>query len=148
MDVGSAFFDSFLKTANLMHRALLEMSGGRLGNAFKSMPVVQLHTTGRTSGKRRSVMLTSPIHGDGRYVLVASKGGDDRHPEWYLNVVADPDVELTVDGKTLLMRARTANPDERAEMWPSVVAAHDGYGEYQERTEREIPLVVCEPRPA
>ena len=148
MDVGSTIFDTFLRTANVVPRALLELSGGRVGNAFKSMPVVQLHTIGRVSGKRRSVMLTAPIHGDGRYVLVASKGGDDRQPDWYLNLVANPDVELTVDGATHLMRARTATAEERMEMWPQVIAAHDGYGDYQARTEREIPLVVCESRAA
>jgi deazaflavin-dependent oxidoreductase (nitroreductase family) len=80
-------------------------------------------------------------------VLVASKGGgDDRHPEWYRNLVADPDVELTVGGTTRPMRAHTADPTEQDELWPRIVAAYRGYADYQRRTEREIPVVVLVPR--
>jgi len=79
-----------------------------LATQFGSMPALQLHTVGRVSGKRRSVMLTAPVHDDGCYVLVASKGGDDRDPDWYRNLVANPEVELTVQGTTIPMTARTA----------------------------------------
>ena len=91
-------------------------------------------------------MLTAPVHDNGRYVLVASKGGDDRHPNWYLNLVAHPEVELTVRGSTLLMRARTATPAEKAELWPRIVGAYSGYATYQTKTSRDIPVVICEPR--
>ena len=80
-------------------------------------------------------------------MLVASKGGDDRHPEWYLNLTANPEVELTVDGATRPMRARTASTEEKAELWPRIVSAYRGYGGYQRRTTRDIPVVICEPRP-
>ena len=93
-------------------------------------------------------MLTSPVQDGDRVVLVASYGGDDRNPSWFLNLRDNPDVELTMHGATRPMRARAASPDERAELWPRVVAAHKGYGQYQTRTEREIPLVILEPRPA
>ena len=146
MNAVEKLFDVFLKAANGIHRGVLSISGGRIGRSFGSMEVVELHTTGRRSGKRRTVMLTSPIHDDGRYVLVASKGGDDRHPEWYRNLTADPDVELTVGGETIPMTARTATAEERAAMWPDVVKAYRGYADYQRRTQREIPLVICEPR--
>lgn len=112
------------------------------------MPVVELHTTGRTSGERRSAMLTAPVHDDGRYVLVASKGGDPRHPSWYLNLVADPEVELTIDGRTVPMHARTATPAERAELWPRITREYRGYAGYQRKTTREIPVVICEQRSA
>jgi deazaflavin-dependent oxidoreductase (nitroreductase family) len=79
---------------------------------------------------------------------VASKGGDDRNPDWYGNLVADPDVEVTVDGTTRPMRARTATADEKAELWPTVTQAYKGYAAYQRRTERDIPLVILEPRPS
>jgi len=79
-------------------------------------------------------------------VLIASKGGDDRNPQWYLNLVANPDVELTVYGTTMPMRARTANPAEKAELWPQIVAAYKGYDGYQQKTSRDIPVVICEPR--
>ena len=90
-------------------------------------------------------MLTAPIHGGGRYVLVASKGGDDRHPDWYRNLVAEPEVELTVEGETMSFIARTATEVEKAEMWPQIVAAYKGYGGYQKKTDRDIPVVICEP---
>src|SRR4051812_34048751 len=125
---------------NRVHRAVLAVSGGRLGSTLGSMPVVELHTIGRTSGERRSAMLTAPVHDGGRYVIVASKGGDPRHPAWYLNLLANPEVELTVDGRTLPMRARTATPKERAELWPRITAEYRGYAGYQQKTTREIPV--------
>lgn len=131
---------------NAVHRGILAVTGGRLGGRIGSMPVVELHTTGRTSGRRRSVLLTAPVHDGSAYVLVASKGGDDRHPAWYLNLLADPDVELTVAGTTIPMRARTASADERARLWPRITRAYRGYAGYQRRTAREIPVVICEPR--
>jgi deazaflavin-dependent oxidoreductase (nitroreductase family) len=138
--------DVQMKTMNVMHRAVLTVSFGRLGGRLASMPAVELHTIGRTTGKRRSSMLTAPIHGDDRYVLVASKGGDDRDPQWYLNLVANPEVELTVGGTTLPMTARTASPEEKAEMWPTIVQTYRGYAGYQAKTSRDIPVVICEPR--
>jgi deazaflavin-dependent oxidoreductase (nitroreductase family) len=138
--------DLFMKGMNTAHRTVLRLSGGRLLNSIGPMKVVELHTTGRTSGKRRSTMLTAPIHDDGTYVLVASKGGDDRDPDWYRNLVAEPAVELTVDGDTLPFVARVATDDEKAEMWPRIVEAYRGYDGYQSKTDRNIPVVVCEPR--
>jgi deazaflavin-dependent oxidoreductase (nitroreductase family) len=146
MSLRNQLTDLQMKTMNLAHRAVLRLSGGRLLRSFGSMPAVELHTIGRSTGKRRSTMLTAPVHGDGRYVLVASKGGDDRHPGWYLNLVADPDVELTVDGRTMRMRARTATAAEKADLWPAIVAAYRGYAGYQKKTKRDIPVVICEPR--
>ncbi len=140
--------DLQMKSMNAVHKSVLKLSGGRLLNSFGTMPVVELHTIGRTSGKPRTTMLTAPIHDDGNYVLIASKGGDDRDPDWYRNLVANPDIELTVDGKTLLMTARVASSAEKSEMWPRIVEAYKGYAGYQKKTDRNIPVVVCEPRPA
>jgi deazaflavin-dependent oxidoreductase (nitroreductase family) len=139
--------DLFMKGMNGVHRTVLTLSGGRLLNSFGSMKVVELHSTGRTSGRRRSTMLTAPIHDGDTYVLVASKGGDDRDPDWYRNLVADPAIELTVDGDTRPFVARVAADDEKAEMWPQIVEAYRGYAGYQARTDRNIPVVICEPRP-
>jgi deazaflavin-dependent oxidoreductase (nitroreductase family) len=138
--------DMWMKGMNVVHRGLSAVSGGRLGSAVMGMTAVELHVIGRTSGRRRSVMLTAPIYEPERVVLVASKGGDDRHPEWYRNLVANPDVELTVGGTTRTMRAYTADATERDELWPRIVAAYRGYADYQRRTEREIPVVVLVPR--
>jgi deazaflavin-dependent oxidoreductase (nitroreductase family) len=146
MAIKDAATDIGMKAMNLAHRGLLTLSGGRLGSSFGSMVTVELHTVGRSSGKRRSTMLTAPIHDGDRYVIVASKGGDDRDPQWYRNLVANPDIELTVKGETKPMTARTASPDERAQMWDEIVSAYKGYANYQKRTDREIPVVICEPR--
>lgn len=138
--------DLQMKTMSLLHRTVLKLSGWRMLQQIGSMPALELHTVGRSTGKRRTIMLTAPVHGDGRYVLVASEGGDDRHPQWYLNLVANPDVELTVNGTTMRMRARTATAAEKAELWPAIVAAYRGYDGYQQKTGRDIPVVICEPR--
>lgn len=140
--------DLGMKSMNLAHRTILKASGGRLLTTPFGMPAVELHTIGRRSGQRRSVMLTTPIHDDERVVLVASKGGDDRHPDWYRNLVANPDVEVTVNGTTRAMRARTAAGDEKAGLWPEITAVYKGYAGYEKRTTRDIPVVICEPRPA
>ena len=92
-------------------------------------------------------MLTSPVHDEHRVVLVASKGGDDRDPQWYRNLTANPDVEVTIDGSTRKIRARTASPEEKAALWPEIVAAYKGYDGYQKRAHRDIPVVICEPVP-
>ncbi len=146
MDVRDSVTDLLAKGMNLTHRVMLAVSGGRLGRTFGSMKTVELHAVGRKSGAPRSTMLTAPIHDEQRIVLIASKGGDDRDPDWYRNLVAEPDVELTVDGIRRPYRARTATPDEKSELWPIVVAAYAGYAGYQRRTDRDIPVVICEPR--
>jgi deazaflavin-dependent oxidoreductase (nitroreductase family) len=127
------------------HEAVFRVSNGRVGNKGFGMPVVMLTTTGRKSGKRRTTMLTSPTQDGEGIVLVASYGGDDRHPAWFLNLRDNPEVEVTMRGQTRPMRARVASSEEKAELWPRVVAAYRGYGQYQKRTERDIPLVIVEP---
>jgi len=146
MDMQQYLADISLKTASQVHRAIVHLTGGRLLNSALGMPVVELHTVGRKSGRPRSTMLTAPVVDGDRVVLVASKGGDDRDPDWYLNLLAHPEVELTMGGRRRPMRARRASPEEKAELWPRVTAAYQGYGSYQRRTERDIPLVICEPR--
>ena len=144
--VAHSLTDLTMRAMNTAHRALVVLSRGRLGWKIGPMPVVELHTTGRTSGARRSTMLTAPIHEPGKVVLIASKGGDDRNPFWYLNLVANPDVELTENGVTRPMRARTADAAEKAALWPQIVRANPGYAGYQRKTGRDIPVVICEPR--
>lgn len=139
--------DTMLKAQNALHRAVLRTSGGRVGRRALGMIVVELTTVGRRTGKRHTTLLTAPVVEGEQIVLVASKGGDERNPDWYHNLVANPDVEVTIDGVTRPMRARTATAEERAELWPRIVARYRGYGAYQRRTRREIPVVICEPLP-
>lgn len=139
------FKDASAKAFTAFHRSIFDLSKGRVAGKAFGMPVVKLTTTGRKSGKQRDTMLTSPIHDDQKVVLVASYGGDDRHPTWYLNLQANPKVTVTMRGRTRAMVARTATGDEKASMWPVVTSAYKGYAGYQQRTDRDIPLVVLEP---
>ena len=137
-----------LKSMNLVHRALLKVSGGRLGWNLLNMPVIELTTTGRKSGLARSVMLTSPLQEDATLVVVASRGGNDRPPSWLFNIEAEPAVGVVVNGQPKQqMTARVATPEERSRMWPMVTADHKNYEGYQMKTDRVIPLVLLEPIP-
>jgi len=139
--------DLALKTMNGVHRAMLKLTGDRLGWTLSNMPALELTTIGRKSGQPRSVMLTSPLQEGTTIVVVASRGGDDTHPAWYLNLRDNPDVEVAYQGRTKQkMAARIASPDERARLWPLVIADHKNYAGYQTKTDREIPLVLLEPR--
>jgi deazaflavin-dependent oxidoreductase (nitroreductase family) len=137
--------DNIAKAVNALHRTMFSLSGGVVGGRVAGMPVVMLTTTGRRSGKKRTTMLTSPVADDSRVVLVASYGGDPRHPTWFLNLRDNPDVEIMMKGRRGPMRARVASPDEKNELWPKVVQRYKGYGQYQTRTTRDIPLVILEP---
>jgi deazaflavin-dependent oxidoreductase (nitroreductase family) len=138
--------DAFYKAGTRIHLALFDLSKGRLLGKVYGMPCIELFTTGRMSGKERATMLTVPIVEGDRLVLVASFGGDDRHPAWYLNLQANPRVRVTMAGSTHTMIARTATGEERAELWPRITSAYGGYARYQKRTERQIPVVILEPR--
>jgi deazaflavin-dependent oxidoreductase (nitroreductase family) len=129
------------------HRLAFRSSNGALFNRIFGMPVVMLTTTGRRTGKRRVTMLTSPLQEGDSVLLVASYGGDDRHPVWYLNLRDNPEVEVTMLGATRRMRARTASKREKEMLWPRVTASYRGYAQYQRNTRRDIPLVILEPAP-
>jgi deazaflavin-dependent oxidoreductase (nitroreductase family) len=140
--------DLFFRGLNTVHRTVLKISGGRLGWYVANMPVLELTTTGRKSGRPRTVVLTSPVRDGDAIVVVASRGGDNHHPAWFLNLRDNPDVDVVLGREPKRpMRARIADPSERARLWPQVVARYKGYGDYQTRTDREIPLVLLEPRP-
>lgn len=112
------------------------------------MPVLELTTTGRKSGRPHSVMLSSPLQEGETYVIVASRGGDDIHPAWFLNLRDNPAVEVRVVGQAgQQVHARVATPEERATMWPIIAGRYRNYAGYQKRTDREIPLVLLELQP-
>lgn len=127
------------------HRTLMVLSGGRYPRRILGMTPVELHTIGNKTGQRRSTLLTTPLRDEHRVVLVASYGGAQDHPAWYKNLVAHPEVELTIDHQTKPYRARTASPEEKAELWPAIVAVYRSYEGYQRNTDRDIPVVICEP---
>jgi len=127
-----------------LHESAFRASGGRVLGRVGGMPVVMLTTTARRTGRPRTTMLTSPVQELERVVLVASYGGDDRHPTWFLNLRDDPDVEVELGRDRRRYRARTATAEERERLWPRVVGMYGGYESYQQKTSREIPLVVLE----
>ena len=138
--------DVGFKAMNAIHRIVLKVSGGRAGWTAMDMPVLELTTTGRKSGQPRSVMLTSPLQEGPVLVVVASRGGDDSPPAWFLNLQESPGVEVSLQGEPRQhMHARVASPAERSRLWPLVTADHKNYAEYQTKTTREIPLVLLEP---
>jgi deazaflavin-dependent oxidoreductase (nitroreductase family) len=141
--------DLQLKTMNVVHKGLLKLTLGRFGWKVGGMPALELTTTGRKSGQPRTVMLTSPVQEGATLVIVASRGGDDTHPAWFLNLRDNPAVDVTYNGgKKQPMKARVADPAERERLWPQVTAAYKGYAGYQTKTTREIPLVLLEPTSA
>jgi deazaflavin-dependent oxidoreductase (nitroreductase family) len=138
--------DLVLKAMNTTHRIMLAVTGNRLGASVAGMPSLVLTTTGRKSGQPRAVMLTSPLQEGDAYVVVASRGGDDFHPAWFLNLRDNPAVEVKVVGKPKQkMQARVASAGERADMWPKITDKYRNYAGYQNKTDREIPLVLLEP---
>lgn len=138
--------DLLLKAMNGAHRLLLGATGGRVGWDAMGMPVLELTTTGRKSGRPRSVMLTAPLQEGDAYVLVASRGGDDHHPAWFLNLRANPEVEVSLKGgPKQKWTAEVAPPEVRARLWPQIAGKYSNYAGYQKRTEREIPLVLVRP---
>jgi deazaflavin-dependent oxidoreductase (nitroreductase family) len=136
-----------LKQINAVHRIIIKATGGRRGWTVGNMPALELTTIGRKTGRPRTVMLTAPVRDGSVLVVVASRGGDDFHPAWYLNLCDHPEVEVSVQGgpKTP-MRARVASAEDRARLWPLVTAAYTPYASYQNKTNREIPLVFLEER--
>jgi deazaflavin-dependent oxidoreductase (nitroreductase family) len=135
-----------LTAMNAVHRGLIAVSFGRLGWRFGSTPVLELTTTGRRSGQPRSTMLTSPLQLGDALVVVASRGGDDHHPAWLLNIEANPEVQVALEGHAPVpMHARVMSDVERSLHWPTITTTHQNYAAYQRRTDRVIPLVVLEP---
>lgn len=133
-----------LRLVTAAHRTVFDLTRGRLLGSMAGMPVYKVTTTGRRSGLPRDTMLTAPLSDPGRVVLVASYGGHPRHPQWYENLLAHPEVVLVGEGRKVRARARPATPAERAALWPQVEGRYDGYRAYQSRTHREIPLAICE----
>jgi deazaflavin-dependent oxidoreductase (nitroreductase family) len=116
---------------------------GEVGHDWQGTHALLLTTKGRRSGEPRVSPLIYGTHGDS-FLIVASKGGADAPPAWYLNLQADPEVEVQVKGDKFTAKARTANDDEKPELWRTMVGEWPSYDEYQTKTDRPIPVVVLE----
>jgi F420H(2)-dependent quinone reductase len=129
-----------------IHTAAYRLTGGRIGGRIPGgAPMLLLDHVGAKSGEPRTTPLLYVE--DGRnVVLVASKGGNPRNPAWFYNLLANPDTTVQIGSERRAVRAREARVEERGPLWAKAVAAYSDYRTYQQRTEREIPLVVLEPR--
>jgi deazaflavin-dependent oxidoreductase (nitroreductase family) len=130
-----------VKALSAIHRGIYSATGGRVGTRIAGMPVLLLTTRGRTTGKPRSSPLTY-FEEDGAIVLVASYGGRPHNPDWFENLIAAGEGVVTIGRESRTMLARRATSDERARLWPRIVQTYDGYGKYQAKTAREIPLAI------
>lgn len=124
-----------------LHVVLYRLSGGRVGGQMGKTKIGILITTGRKSGQQRSVPLM--VFEDGNdAVVVASAGGSDKHPAWYLNLVANPEVTLELGGKKGRRIAGRAMGEKRALLWNTIVSQEPRFLDYQQKTQRQIPVVV------
>jgi deazaflavin-dependent oxidoreductase (nitroreductase family) len=131
------------RVTGAIHAALYRLSGGRLGGRMKQAPVLLLTVEGRKSGKRRTTPLLYGRDGD-NVVVIASKGGDPKHPAWYLNL-RGAEAEIQIGREHRRVRARDAEGEERERLWRQMVELWPDYAEYQKKTTRQIPVVVLEP---
>lgn len=120
-------------------------NAGQVGGNFAGAPMVLLHTIGAKSGMERVNPMMYQDLGEGRIAVFASKAGADSHPDWYLNLVANPEVTAEIGSQTRPFSARTAVDDERAEIWTKQKQDYPGFAEYEAKTTREIPVVILEP---
>ncbi len=133
-----------IRLVSASHSFLYRATGGRVGARMRGAPILLLTTTGRTSGKVRTTPLMY-LANDGRYVIVASNGGSDRHPGWWLNLRRDPRATIRIGAKAHKVRARQADAEEKARLWPLLTAMYGEYDRYQQTTSRDIPVVVLQP---
>ena len=126
------------------HRHLYRLTRGRIGRRLVDNDMLILTTAGRRSGRRHEVPLLY-LRDGGSLVVVASYGGRPRYPDWYLNLMAQPQAGVQIDGLRRAVSARVASPDERSVWWPRIVETYEGYSQYQSRTDRIIPVVFLDP---
>ena len=137
----SPFQRAALRAFMAAHTAVYRLTGGRLGGKMGSLRILLLTTTGRKSGQPRTVPLVFFEDGE-RLVVIASKGGDPKDPQWWENLKRDPGADVQVGGERRRMRARLASAEERSRLWPRVKRENPAYAEYEKRTSREIPVVL------
>jgi deazaflavin-dependent oxidoreductase (nitroreductase family) len=127
-----------------MHVGVYKLTGGKVGGKLGKAPVLLLTTTGRKSGQQRTTPLLYTREGRG-YVVIASKGGAPQNPLWYLNLQANSHAEVIVGRETQQVQARDAQGEERERLWRAMADQYSGYDKYQQKTDRQIPVVVLEP---
>lgn len=136
-----------LKLFTRMHVLLNTITFGRFFNTLGGDEVCFVTMTGAKSGRRLTIPLMFVPYHDG-VLLVASKGGAPKNPVWFHSVVKNPDIVVKHRGKTMQLRARLASPEEKGALWPICDSHYAPYADYRARTERDIPIFICEPRAA
>jgi deazaflavin-dependent oxidoreductase (nitroreductase family) len=139
-------FRTGLRLASALHRTLYRLSRGRAANSVWHLSILLLTTTGRKSGTPRTTPLCYFTDGDD-LIVVASNGGMDWFPDWWLNLLSEPRATVEIGRSRRTVVARQAAPDERERLWSALTAIAPGYLEYQKRTRREIPLGILQPPP-
>lgn len=143
----AGFRDAASLAVNRVHRGVFTATKGKVGGRIGSrLEVMILTTTGRKTFETRTSMVTSPINSDTQVIVVAAYAGAPTHPQWYLNLLADPHVHLTRGAATSAWIARVATTTEREELWPRIVERSKQYAKYQAKTERELPVVIFDRR--
>jgi deazaflavin-dependent oxidoreductase (nitroreductase family) len=143
--LNSPFTDFFMKWMARVNTWMYRRNSGEgLGGTFQKRPVALLTTTGRKTGEPRVSPLLYLRDGD-RVIVVASRGGSDKNPMWYLNLKANPKVSVQIKKEVLDLTARDATDQERDRYWPQLVKMYPSYDDYQSRTDRQIPIVICDP---
>ena len=131
-----------IRVISLVHGVLYRATGGFIGASIGA-PMLLLTTVGRKSGRSRTTPLLYLEEGS-NWVIVGSNAGDDRHSAWWLNLQANPVATIQIRGARMRVRARKASGQEKSDLWPRFVNLHSGYQTYQQRTKRDIPLVILE----
>jgi F420H(2)-dependent quinone reductase len=135
--------DALARVITAVHTEAYRRTGGRLGAKVGKTTMMLLTTTGRSSGQPRTTPLNCIADGD-RYLAIASYGGDDRDPQWFKNLQANPEATIQLGSETIPVHARVATPEEKKTLWPKAVAAYKGYANYQRKTSRDIPVVILD----
>jgi F420H(2)-dependent quinone reductase len=126
------------------HAGVYRATGGKLFGRMGKRPILLLNTVGRKSGKKRTSPLLYAMDGED-FVIIASKGGASAHPAWYLNLMANPEATVEIEDREVWVRAEEADSEEKSRLWQKMVEMYPAYDAYQEKTEREIPLLVLRP---
>jgi F420H(2)-dependent quinone reductase len=126
------------------HAGVYRATGGKLFGRMGKSPILLLNTVGRRSGKKRTSPLFYVMDGED-FVIIASKGGASAHPAWYLNLMANPEATVEIEDREVRVRAEEADSEEKSRLWQKMVEMYPAYDAYQEKTEREIPLLVLRP---
>ena len=134
-----------MKFATSAHAGVYRASGGKLGGSMGKSPVLLLSTVGRKTGVERTTPLLYAMDSKD-YAIVASYGGAPKHPDWFLNLQANPETSIEVGGRKINVRAEVATPEDKPRLWAKLTEMYPTYDDYQKKTDREIPVVILHPR--